>query len=490
MSIKQKSGEAGELDIQGIENRSAFVTLKDQIGNDLSRAHRENIPSTQEGMLLMGKNDDTAVFLRTDRKGSILTGNYVPEIQENFEGAVINVQKWTPVNTSFVPAQSTLGGYNFNGSNLTTLNAVAILQSQRLLPKFPRVPLHFKSRLRHNLVAGSLADLGFGVPTGTTTIVPNGAMFRMTASGVIQGVITVNGVETAISNVLSKVNSNGNTIGGNLNMSAAYYTAGYFVYDIIADDDNVVFTIQDSATGELIGELSLSVPVGQIKMWGATALPIYMRVWNNVAPSTAPVFAVTELQAMSLDWNLSPTMSQLAGSLNLSAGRQPFTGAQNENHTNSVAPVSATLSNVAAGYATLGGKFQFVAVAGAETDYALFGFTVPAGSRFLCEGIKINTLNTGAAVATTATILEWALGFNSSAISLATANIVRRQVGMQSFAIGAAIGAQAGTIDMELDTPEVVESGRFVHVILRMPIGTATASQIIRGQVFIKGRFI
>lgn len=215
-----------------------------------------------------------------------------------------------------------------------------------------------------------------------------------------------------------------------------------------------------------------------------------MRVWNNVAPSTAPIFAVTELQVMSLDWNLSPTMSQLAASLNLSAGRQPFTGAQNENHTNSAAPASATLSNTAAGYTTLGGKFQFVAVAGAETDYALFGFTVPAGSRFLCEGIKIDTLNTGAAVATSATILEWAMGFNSSAVSLATANIVRRQIGIQSFPIGAAIGAQAGTIDMEFDTPEVVESGRFLHVILKMPIGTATASQIIRGQVHIKGRFI
>lgn len=39
-------------------------------------------------------------------------------------------------------------------------------------------------------------------------------------------------------------------------------------------------------------------------------------------------------------------------------------------------------------------------------------------------------------------------------------------------------------------TPEIVESGRFVHVILTIPTGTATATEIFRGQVLIKGRFI
>jgi hypothetical protein len=186
-------------------------------------------------------------------------------------------------------------------------------------------------------------------------------------------------------------------------------------------------------------------------------------------------------------------MAELAGSLGLSAGRNPFTGAQTENHTNSTGPVSATLSNTAAGYTTLGGKYQFVAVGSAATDYALFAFTVPAGSRFLCEGVRIGVRNAGAAVATTATVLEWAMGFNSSAVSLATANIIRRQVGTQILPIGTAVDNSAPTaddIDISFETPEVVESGRFVHVILTMPVATATASQVIRGQVMVKGRFI
>ena len=142
-------------------------------------------------------------------------------------------------------------------------------------------------------------------------------------------------------------------------MSNSYYTTSYFVYDIIVDDDSVVFTVQDTATGEMVGSLSLPVPISQYKMWGATALPVYIRLYNSTAPATAPVMIVTDTTVLSLDMAMQPDVSQVAGNLSLSAGRNPFTGAQNENHTNSTAPTSATLSNTAAGYTTLGGKYQF-----------------------------------------------------------------------------------------------------------------------------------
>lgn len=120
------------------------------------------------------------------------------------------------------------------------------------------------------------------------------------------------------------------------------------------------------------------------------------------------------------------------------------------------APASATLSNTAAGYTTLGGQFQF------------------------------------AAVATTPTVLQWALGVGSTAVSLATTEAAaaraprRITLGTQAFPVGAAIGADAGKrIDVNLDAPVVVEPGTFLHIILKMPVGTATASQIIRGVVGI-----
>ena len=49
------------------------------------------------------------------------------------------------------------------------------------------------------------------------------------------------------------------------------------------------------------------------------------------------------------------------------------------NYANSAAPANASLANITAGYTTLGGQFQFAAVGGAETDFALFAFLNPAG---------------------------------------------------------------------------------------------------------------
>lgn len=171
------------------------------------------------------------------------------------------------------------------------------------------------------------------------------------------------------------------------------------------------------------------------------------------------------------------------------------------NYANSTAPTSATLSNTAAGYTTLGGQFQFAAVAGAETDYALFAFQVPAattavtGRNLIIRGIWIDTYNTGAAVATTSTLLQWALGVGSTAVSLATTDAAATRaravipLGSQYFAIGAPVGANTNRIDVNLDAPLVVEPSTYLHVILKMPIGTATASQIIRGVVGINGYF-
>jgi hypothetical protein len=90
-----------------------------------------------------------------------------------------------------------------------------------------------------------------------------------------------------------------------------------------------------------------------------------------------------------------------------------------------------------------------------------------------------------------------AIGVGSSAVSLATADSLttaaraprRLALGSQVFPIGAAIGAQATRIDVNLDAPLVCEPGCFVHIMLKMPLGTATASQIIRGIVGLNGYF-
>jgi hypothetical protein len=156
---------------------------------------------------------------------------------------------------------------------------------------------------------------------------------------------------------------------------------------------------------------------------------------------------------------------------------------------NSVQPASATLSNTAASYATLGGKFQFAAPAGAVTDFALFGFNVPDPATLVVTSIDIESWNTGAAVATTATLLEWFVVENQAAVTLATAT-GRVGIGAQSFPVGAAIGALGQRLSKQYQGGLVTGPGRFFVIGLRIPIGTATGSQIISGQVNIEGYFL
>lgn len=170
-------------------------------------------------------------------------------------------------------------------------------------------------------------------------------------------------------------------------------------------------------------------------------------------------------------------------------------GAQLANHANSTAPVAATLANTTAGYATLGGKFAFAAVAGAADDYALFAYKVPAGRRLFIKEVAISLVNTGAAVTTTAHIFDWALGLNSTAISLATTDAApiygprRVPLGVQSILVSAGVGAKADDLIRKFDTPLVIESERYLHAILTMPVASATGSQVIRGAVQFGGHF-
>lgn len=49
--------------------------------------------------------------------------------------------------------------------------------------------------------------------------------------------------------------------------------------------------------------------------------------------------------------------------------------------------------------------------------------------------------------------------------------------------------ANVAQIARQFQTPVVCEAGRQFAVILRMPVGTATASQIVQGSVSIDGYF-
>ena len=389
-------------------------------------------------------------------------------------GTAVNTRKFATILTT---QTITVAGarYELNSSGITTVSTGSMLRSYKYIPFYKANATYVEFAVNWTLapVANWFAEWGVGAPTSAIAAPTDGVFFRITA-GQFRGVCVNNSVET-------------------------YVDLGTIPDEAVVHDCVIEITmgrVYFWHASNLLG--ALNVPDTQFGPTAQSALPVFIRTYNAaVAPATAIKLQCSAIGASNggADFNrLWPTVQSAMGNASVQAPTGSTVG-QTANYVNSTAPVSATLSNTAAGYTTLGGQFQFAAVAGAETDYALFGYQVPAGQTLVLRGVWIDTMNTGAAVATTATWLQWALGVGSTAVSLATADAAatkapaRVALGNQVFAIADAIGKQATRIDVNLDAPMVVNSGEFVHIILKMPLGTATGSQVIRGIVGVNGYF-
>ena len=389
-------------------------------------------------------------------------------------GTAVNTRKFATVLTT---QTLTVGGarYELNSSGITTVSTGSMLRSYKYIPFYKANATYVEFAVNWTLapVANWFAEWGVGLPSSAIAAPTDGVFFRITA-GQFRGVCVNNSVETYV----------------DLGALPAEAVVHDFVIEITM---GAVYFWHES---NLLGVIE--VPNTQFGPTAQSSLPVFIRTYNAaIAPASAIKLQCSAIGASNggADLNrLWPTVQSAMGNSSVQIPTGAAAG-QTANYANSAAPASATLSNTAAGYTTLGGQFQFAAVAGAETDYALFGYQVPTGQTLILRGIWIDTMNTGAAVATTATWLQWALGVGSTAVSLATADAAatkapaRIALGNQVFAIADAIGKQANRLDVNLDAPMVVNSGEFVHVILKMPLGTATASQVIRGIVGINAYF-
>jgi hypothetical protein len=389
-------------------------------------------------------------------------------------GTAVNTRKWKTVLTT---QTITVGGarYELNSSGINTVSTGSMLQSWKYVPMFKANALYTEFALNwtSDPVANWFAEWGVSNVATATGALVDGVCFRITA-GQFRGVAVNNSVETYV----------------DLGAIPAIAQVHDFAIEIT---QGVVHFWHE---GDLLG--SLVVPSTQFGSTSQSQLPVFVRTFNAaIAPSVAIKLQVSAIGVSNGGSDFSRLWPTIMGGMGNTALQSP-TGtavAQTANYVNSTVPASATLSNTAAGYTTLGGQFQFAAVAGAETDYALFAYQVPTGTTLVVRGLWIDTVNTGAAVATTATLLQWALGVGSSAVSLATVDGAATKspaklgLGMQTFPIGAAIGAQALPVDKNFDSSIVINSGEFLHIILKMPVGTATASQIIRGVIGINAYF-
>jgi len=398
---------------------------------------------------------------------------------DTFNHTIVDTSAYQ-LNTATATVAMTGGFLVLNAGNSLVSAAVARVQTYRTFALNPNgsAEVVFRVRFASNPVLNSVCEFGIGF--AATTVTPtDGVYFKLNTSGALVGVMNVNGTETTTDPMSSP-------IAGEVR-----------AYRIVVDQDRLEFYINSNLEGVIISPNT--TPAISLARWH----PLLIRQYNNAILTTTQRMEISDVSVISRDLGLNrlwtTTMSGMEqGAYNNARG---IASGQTSNNVNSTAPVTATLSNTVAGYTTLGGQFQFVATAAAETDYALFAFQVPVASavggnrNLVVRGLRLETFNIGAAAGATGTVLQWTLGTGSTGVSLATADSTsvgtraprRISLGLQSIPAVAPIGFVATPIDINLDSPIYVSPGTFFHVILKMPAGLATASQIIRGTVLVNG---
>jgi hypothetical protein len=394
---------------------------------------------------------------------------------DNFNYAAQNFNKHKY--TSNTLTMTWAGGFlNTNGGSVTTTGTGCQLQSYRHFPLQGGGGLYCEvaMALSNNPVTNWNFDFGLFLPAAASTSIPlDGVYFRVNSTGVF-GVLNLAGVEvpTAVFSFTPVINR-------------------VYKYNISISDSEIEFWIDDV----LYGEVSKPTAAGSVMYAGSAPFAVRHHQTGVTSAVIQAKIANYTIGIADMD-NVRLWASNKAGQ-GLSGIQYPSggTAGQTANNVNITAPAAATLANATAGYATLGGKFVFAAVAGAETDYALFAFLNPVpttaitGRNLVIRGVWIDTYNAVVAVATTPTVLEWSAAVGSTAVTLLTTDGAatrlpkRIALGVQTFVVGALAGAQAPRVDVNLDAPLVVEPGSYFHIILRMPYGTATATELFRGQV-------
>lgn len=441
--------------------------------------------STATGLAWINKIAPTAIAgsggpLTSDLMGRLITGTDNELFFDQVDGTSVDIRKWIQSTTTMTIAQAG-GAITLNNSAITTINTSAQLTSIKQFQLYGEVPLSVSFGVQTNVGPQTNAVMEIGLFTASGTSAPTDGMLLRLSSAGLQGVINYNGTETV------------GTMVNTTTFAPTTWTTGvvHQLQMILANTASVVF-ILDSVNVAFVNILNT-----QPFVVSNSRQPVSVRTYTGgSAPATAPQILIERVNVFQGAFPQSRNWEDMLLQNGNGIWQAPIAAfAQTANHTNSTDPTSATLSNTAAGYTTLGGRFQFAAVAGAITDYALFAYQVPAGFQLNLKSVSISLVNLGAAVATTATVCDWSLGVNASAVSLATVDGAgtwaprRIPLGLQSFVVGAAIGTQAVDRTLLFQNAVVIDGGRYVHIILEMPVGTATASQILRGDVTFSGWF-
>lgn len=393
---------------------------------------------------------------------------------ETFNYTAQNTGKHNTATSTFTLAWSAVGLNTNSGSSIAIGGSTLSTYQEFPLMGSTNLYCEFTGGLNTAMFANSVVDIGLFRKGGTTPFAPtDGAYFRITSAGV-NGVINYNGTEVQTS------------------IFQTYTPA-------IADKSRWIISINEFTVDFWIDEKlygRLEKPQASGQPFLSSSLPFSIRHANTGATASAVQFILTDYSVSIGGSVYNRTLGELGnaayGSYQGLSGGNMGSLASYANSTNPTAAVPSNTALTANLPNGLGGQGAVTAQASAATDGIWGSYQVPGGSlavqgkRLKITGIRIDAVNIGAAVATTATTVQFSLAFGHTAVSLATtegaiSKVPRRlALGYMTWPVGAAIGAQANPISVDFSHgPIYVDQGHFVQLVGKFLVGTATASQVI-----------
>ena len=270
------------------------------------------------------------------------------QFYESVDGTVVNTNNW--VQSQATMTQAIANAFHvLNSGAITTINTYSIITSTRQFQMLTNFASHISWMLKTPNVPQANAVMEVGCGFAATTAVPttSGAYFRWKSDGTFVAVVNWSGTEAA-SGALS--NPSVNVV---------------HIFDIVISHTVVQFFVDDVLVATIL-------PGGNAVPVVPTHIPLFARVYTlGTVPATAPQLFVCLAQFIQKDLNNGKQWTHTMAGMHRAALEGPVTFTQTANHANSTSPTSATLSNTAAGYTTLGGRYQFAAPAGAATDFGI-----------------------------------------------------------------------------------------------------------------------
>jgi hypothetical protein len=381
----------------------------------------------------------------------------------------------------------------FNSGSITTANTGATISTYKVFPVFGATDLYVEMSGEFSTAwkaTNTTTDFGLFLKGASTPYAPtDGIYFRATSAGMF-GVVNNNGVETVTPAAF--------TVAGGAEWIPSLDVV--YKFTLVINAKLVSFWIDDVLVGKI------DTPAGNAQPILGGSLPLSVRQAIGVSnASAAQQFKLSEYTVSLADVLTSkPWHHQMCGmgqmAYQAQAGATAGSTAAIANGTN---PTPGAGSNTTANVAGLGGLGAFSTSAGAVTDFIATSYQNPAaavgqtGKNLYITGVSISAINTGAAVATSATSLYWYLAFGHTNVSLATTEAANAKaprrvgIGFMSALTGAAIG-QTYTptpLTMKFDSPIVVNPGEFVASVCKFYTGTATTSQVTVFSVTFDGYF-